>query len=431
MSHFDTICAPITAPGGAVSIIRLSGPDAWSIASSHFHNFPSDPRSHRAYYGRFSNGDDGLLVLFANGQSYTGEESAELNLHGSSASVSMLIAALEQSGCRLARPGEFTERAFLNGRLDLSQAEAVNDTVRAVTDRQLALANELRSGSLLQSVTDLTNQIFGVVAAIEATVDFSEEIGDLNSDQALSTLAVVAEQLSELLTAADQGRYVREGIRIAIVGPPNAGKSSLLNRLLGVERAIVTDIAGTTRDYVEETCILAGLQCVLIDTAGLRTDTSELVESIGIQRARAIAASADVIWYVFDSAVGLTHQDRAEIKQFGKPVTLVANKSDQTVAEDGIAISTYTGDGIRDLIGSLKDFAPDLSGVVPNRRHAGHLGSARDSIELAIEGLRHDHPSDLLVTHLKSAVHELGLITGETADQDLLARIFSDFCIGK
>lgn len=430
MTPFDTICAPITAPGGAVAIIRLSGPEAWEVADRAFNNFPSVPESHRAYYGTFAHGDDGLLVLFKEGHSYTGEQSAELNIHGSPASVASLIAFLEQSGARLARPGEFTERAFLNGRLDLTQAEAVNDTVRAATDRQLAAANAARDGRLYYPLRAFQSEIEAVIGRIEASVDFSEEVGEFDSDFAATLLWNVAQELESLIQIADQGRYIREGLRIAIVGPPNAGKSSLLNRLLGIERAIVTPIAGTTRDYVEETCILAGLQCVLIDTAGLR-DSDDQVEQIGIQLARAQAAQADIIWYVFDAAIGLTHDQEAEIASFGKPVQLVANKCDLKVAHRGLPISTYTGEGIRDLVDTLPACDIPLDEAIPNRRHHEHLTAALGSLKAALTGLDHAHPSDLLVTHLRSALHELGLITGETADQDLLERIFRDFCIGK
>ena len=200
--------------------------------------------------------------------------------------------------------------------------------------------------------------------------------------------------------------------------------------MLGVNRAIVTNIAGTTRDYVEETCILAGLQCNLIDTAGLR-EATDVVESLGIQRTRAMAAQADLIWYVFDASVGLTPEDQTELDQFEAPVTIVANKADLGYSESGVCISTYTGSGIDILIHDLNKWAGDISGIVPNRRHVEHLQSASSSLSAALKGVELDHPPDLLVTHLRSAIYELGLITGETADQDLLQRIFSDFCIGK
>lgn len=434
---FDTVCAPITSNGGAVGIVRISGPEAWGIAAEAFSNFPLEPESHRAYYGTFENGDDGLLLLFAEGKSYTGEESAEFQMHGSSASMTTLVEELIKLGARLARPGEFTERAFLNGRLDLSQAEAVNDTVRAATRKQLASANASRIGALTEAIQPIETAIISQLAGIEASVDFSEEIGDIDPEKAIVALQECREKLAELITRGHQGRLVREGIRIAIIGPPNAGKSSLLNAFLGMQRAIVTPIAGTTRDYVEESCEIAGLQCILIDTAGLR-DSDDLVESMGIQRSRAQAASADLIWYIVDSTVGLTELDREEIDQFEAPVWLVQNKVDLLESDPDelgnplvFHVSASNGVGLEALGQSVAALATGVSGAIPNRRHTSHLESAHDSVTFAIEGFEMEHPSDLVVTHMRVALFELGLITGSTASQDLLDRIFADFCIGK
>lgn len=353
-----------------------------------------------------------------------------MNLHGSSVAITTLVEALVERGARMARPGEFTERAFLNGRLDLTQAEAVNDTVRAATSRQLAMANELREGSLHREVSVITHGLTSLLAAIEASVDFSEEVGDVDVPKAMQTLGEAAQGLNVLIDRAQRGRIVREGLRIAIVGPPNAGKSSLLNRLLGVERAIVTPIAGTTRDYVEESCVLAGIQCALIDTAGLRESNDE-VESIGIQRARAQASRADVVWYVFDSSIGLTESDQSEIEGFDQPVQLVANKSDLGSAPQGIPVSNYTGSGLDSLIATIAERATGLEGAIPNARHQHHFESALEAVQESKQGFEYRHPADLVVTHIRTAIHELGLVTGEAADGDLLSQIFRDFCVGK
>lgn len=434
---FDTIVAPITAPGGAVGIVRLSGPESWGIASEAFSNFPKEPESHRAYRGTFENGDDGLLLLFEQGRSFTGEESAEFQMHGSSVSLTTLVEELIALGARMARPGEFTERAFLNGGMDLAQAEAVNDTVRAATRMQLASANASRVGALTVELGEIETAIISQLAGIEASVDFSEEIGDIDPEIAVAALTICRNRLDFLITKAHRGRLVREGIRIAIIGPPNAGKSSLLNAFLGMQRAIVTPVAGTTRDYVEESCEIGGLQCVLIDTAGLR-DSDDLVESLGIQRSRAQAEGADLIWYVVDSTVGLSPRDHDEIDIYEAPVWLIRNKVDlledepeQTGNPFSFCVSTTEGAGLEALAQAIKGLATDISGAIPNRRHTLHLQNALDSLGFAIEGFEMEHPSDLVVTHMRVALFELGQITGSTASQDLLDRIFSEFCIGK
>jgi tRNA modification GTPase len=429
-SPFDTIVAPITAPGGAVGILRLSGADSWAVAKQVVQPWPDTPLSHHAYRAGFENGDDGLMLLFADGKSYTGEETVELNIHGSSASMNSLLEQCIAAGARLARPGEFTERAFLNGKLDLTQAEAVNDTVRAATGRQLSIANAARDGQLRDELDALEAILVGQLTAIEASVDFSEEIGDVDTQAVLLAVQGVSTRIQNLIEQGERGRLVREGLRIAIVGPPNAGKSSLLNRILGAERAIVTEIAGTTRDYVEEQCVLGGMQCVLIDTAGLR-DSDDLVESLGIQRTRTQAASADLVWYVYDAQLGITPQDQEEIDAFKKAVWTVANKTDVSPSSERFSVSTYTGQGIETLIQAISTLAVDVSAAVPNRRHMNHLSAAFESCTSAIDGLAVDHPTDLIVTHLRAAIYEIGAITGSTASQDILTRIFSQFCIGK
>jgi tRNA modification GTPase len=429
-SPFDLIVAPITAPGGAVGIIRVSGDRAWNVASKACLKWPKKPQSHRAFFTDYVNGDDGLVTLFESGKSYTGEESVELSTHGSPAAIRTLVDEILKNGARMARPGEFTERAFLNGRLDLTQAEAVNDTVRAATERQLSSANSGRNGELKESLLVAEDKLAKVLAAIEASVDFSEEIGDVDVPMALQNLEASAQIFRSWVDKAERGRLIREGIRIAIVGPPNAGKSSLLNRLLGVQRSIVTNIEGTTRDYVEEQIEMGGLLCVLIDTAGLR-DTEDEVESIGIQRARAQAASADLIWYVFD-ATGELPKPLPDVDP--EKVWWIANKSDLVQSrsyENVFYISTYTAEGIESLIQELGKSTQDISGAIPNARHRAHLEQGLEAIELAIAGFRMEHPSDLVVTHIRAALYDIGQITGSTATEDLLTRIFSDFCIGK
>lgn len=424
--------APITGnQPAAVAWVRLSGPDSWEIASKVFTNWPHTPESHRAVFGTYRHGDSGLALAFEEHHSYTGEEAVELSIHGSTASSRSLVELCLAEGARHADPGEFTLRAFLNGRIDLTQAEAVRDTVEARTETQLRAANLNRKGVLRRSVAQIRQDVLRILAMVEASVDFSEEIGELDHDAASLALAETIAQIDSLLRTADSGRILRKGYRVAIVGPPNAGKSSLLNALLGEDRSIVTEIPGTTRDYVEEQVELAGLPIVLIDTAGLR-DTDDRVESIGIQRTCAIAANADVVWYLFDASVGWTPDDQAAIDRFDRPVHVLANKSDLANAEYGWPISALTRMGFERLFDSLSDLLDCDSGQpLINFRHQPLLLQARKSLSECLSSVSSYAPDDLLSVLLTDAAQHLGAITGETASPDMIERIFHDFCIGK
>lgn len=436
-SHFDTIVAPITGvQKAAVAWIRLSGPEAWQVASRVFSPWPGVVVPRMAVFGRYLNGDEGLALPFEEGHSYTGEQSVELSVHGSPLSVSSLLAACLANGAREAEPGEFTLRAFLNGRIDLTQAEAVRETVDALTVSQLRAANRLRRGELFDRVSQVASSVLAVLTDIEARVDFSEEIGDLDRPSSGAALSALLLEIDELLKHAATGRLVRHGLRIAIVGPPNAGKSSLLNAILGTDRAIVTEIPGTTRDYVEEFADVQGVPCVLVDTAGLR-ETLDPVESIGVQRSVAQAASADWVWYVVDSVVGKTEADEAAIRSFESEVLVVWNKVDLVslsprLGRGQVSLSATTKQGFEALYESIKaKFEDQDESPLINERHEPLLKEAKDSIVHAIESLNADIPLDLASTDLRNALHALGLITGETADQDVLDAIFRQFCLGK
>lgn len=436
MSHFDTIVAPITGGGkAAIAVVRVSGPGAWSVASRVFS--PWNPVPMKATYGRYRHGDDGLALPFSEGNSFTGEESVELSIHGSPESVRQLVGSCVEAGARMADPGEFTQRAFLNGRIDLTQAEAVRDTIEARTETQLRLANSQREGSLRTRVDHISKRIGGVLAAIEASVDFSEEIGELDREGSAFSLASAVDEIDNLLETAPFSRILRRGLRVAIVGLPNAGKSSLLNAILGSERAIVTDLPGTTRDFVEEQIDVDGIPVVLIDTAGLR-ESQDRIESMGIQRSRTVAADADQVWYVFDSSVGWTVDDDLWLEGVsGAPSerrgpTIVANKCDLTRSDRGIAVSASTGEGLGSLLASLPE-GLDIGHreIAINSRHAELLGKVREVTDLSIQTLRSDRPTDLASVFLQDALYALGQVTGETAAPDMISRIFSDFCIGK
>jgi tRNA modification GTPase len=433
VSPLDTIVAPITGVGAAaVAGIRVSGPDAWKVAAAVFPAWPAEVEPLKATYGRFAHGDDGYALPFQERRSFTGDQSVEFFVHGSPESVRQLIQLCLDAGARYAEPGEFTLRAFLNGRIDLTQAEAVRDTVEAQTDAQLRAANALREGALRDQVRSLRDRAIGLLAAVEASVDFSDEIGELDRSVAQHTLRGIREALEGLLSLASSGLILRRGLRIAIVGPPNAGKSSLLNAILKSERAIVTDVPGTTRDTVEEAADFSGFPVVLIDTAGLR-ESQDPVESIGIQRSRAAAANADRIWYVYDASLGWSPDDQAAVSAFERPVEILANKTDLGQATPvGLAVSALTGQGLPHLVQttviSLESTSPT---PYINGRHEGPLRSALEAVETLGSFLAHDAPEDLLATLLRQLIHDLGQVTGETVEADMLQRIFQDFCVGK
>lgn len=421
---FDTIVAPITgAPPAAVAWVRLSGPEAWSIAAKVFTPWPERVEPRKATYGHWTHGDDGLALPFAAEGGYTGEEAVEISLHGSAASLRLAVEACIEAGARKARPGEFTERAFLNGRLDLTQAEAVRETIEAVTESQLREANRQREGAMYRACAPLREEALGIRAAIEASVDFSEEVGDLDHRSVRVRLDSIQLAIERLLATASVGRILRQGLRIAIVGPPNAGKSSLLNAILGEDRAIVTPIPGTTRDYIEERADFAGFPVVLIDTAGLR-ETNDPVEAVGVQRSRALAASADAIWLVYDASL-----PKPELPAFERPTLWVPNKADLVPGCEGV--SATTGVGLERLIEWTRPFFDLPKEPTVSPRVADLLQRAREEVETCRYHLDSDTPDDLLSVLVQELVETLGEITGETASEDMVSRIFHDFCVGK
>ncbi|MCU0317135.1 MAG: tRNA uridine-5-carboxymethylaminomethyl(34) synthesis GTPase MnmE [Fimbriimonadaceae bacterium] len=430
----DTIVAPITAPsGGAIAVVRVSGIRAFEIAQRIFLGFPGKPEPRKALFGTFANGDDGLALPFPHGSSFTGEETVEFSIHGSQASVESLIQACLEAGARLAQPGEFSLRAFMNGKLDLAQAEGIKATVEAITGSQLRQANLLRNGSVTKAISQLSQDLTGVLAAVEASTDFSEEVGELDRPANLARLALIRGEIATLLETQEASLLLRHGRSIALVGLPNAGKSSLFNSLLGVDRAIVTPIPGTTRDTVEETLSIHGVPTKLIDTAGLR-ESIDLVEKIGVERSLAAAANCDLVWYVYDATLGWTISDEALLAQINRPTTILANKIDLVVQRkdlNGHQISASTGEGMRDLLANLAPPSLDTTTPFLLLRHYDLLREADEAIVEVEETLRAPVPTDLAAIGLRSAIRILGEITGETTPPDVLERIFQDFCIGK
>jgi tRNA modification GTPase len=431
----DTIVAPITGQGPApVAVVRLSGAGAWEIARAVFSPLPAELRPRFAHFGKVAGVDEGFLILFEAGRSYTGERSAEISLHGSAPSVRRLLQAGIAAGARMATPGEFTLRAFMNGRIDLTQAEGIRDAVAARTDAQLRQASLHREGSLREKVNALRDEITSLLAAVEASIDFSEEVGELDRDAATTRISSAIAQVETHSQAARAGRLLRQGIRVVIAGRPNAGKSSLFNAALGCARAIVTDVPGTTRDYVEEQVERGGLLWVLTDTAGLRS-TEDAAERIGVNLARGQMEAADAVWYVVDAQVGLSEDERTEIASIQTPTLVLANKSDLAPgATFGLAVCALSGEGIPeafDLTASMLCLEGIAERPLPNARQAPLLERAGDGLRTALQALSDSVPDDLAAVGLRAALDALGEITGERATDDMLERIFADFCVGK
>lgn len=431
--HTDTIVAPITAVGGAVGVVRVSGPVAWSVGAAVFQGWPDPVIGRQAVYGRFVYGDDGLVLPFPAGSSYTGEETVEMSVHGSRASVSALVSACVSAGARMAEPGEFTLRAFMNGRIDLTQAEGVRDSVLASTDAQMRQANMLREGALRDQIKGIRERVLSVLAKVEASTDFSEEIGELDRIGAQTECLLIRTEIDKLLATARASHVVRGGLTVAIAGLPNAGKSSLLNALVKSDRAIVTDIPGTTRDTIEEVVSVDGLLVRLIDTAGLR-ETDDVVEALGVERSRSAIENADFVLYVYDASVGWQQVDAAYVESVSNSVIEVANKSDlECDSERGVAVSCVTGEGLTELLDLLANLTANSSreaGLL-NSRHELSLREAKEAMTRAWETFCADVPDDLGVVDLMAAARALGEITGETATPDVIERVFHDFCIGK
>jgi tRNA modification GTPase len=449
----DTIVAVSTPPGeGGISIVRLSGPDSAAILGQLFAPAgrgklrPRRLTLGRIFDPRYGQPVDEVLVSFMPApHTYTRQDVIEINSHGGAAPARRILELCLLHGARLAGPGEFTLRAFLNGRLDLAQAEAVLDVIRARTDASLRVAVGQLAGGLSRRIRSARHTLLGAQAHLVASIDFpNDEIPALDVAGALDEGQRV---LAELLREADRGIIYRQGVRAAIIGRPNVGKSSLLNALLRVDRAIVTPIAGTTRDTVEETLNLQGIPVVLVDTAGLRASAPDPIEQLGIERSRAALQRADLALVVVDRSTPLEEADREVLGLLGrKPALLALNKADlparlnMTELPAGrrcVAIAAATGEGLPQLEAALVEMI--LSGevmasddlLVSNPRHKAAIAGALESVEAARRGYAEGAPADLLSIDLAEALEMLGEITGETAGEELLDRIFGEFCIGK
>lgn len=450
----DTIVAPATAPGqAALAVLRLSGPQAISIADTLWRGKSlAQADSHTAHLGTVldSRGlqlDQAVAVVYRAPRSFTGQDSVELTVHGSMYVRRELLDTLIKAGARLAEPGEFTRRAFLGGRLDLSQAEAVADIIAAESRAANDIAQSQLQGKFAGRIQQLRQQLIDIASLLELELDFAEEDLEFADRTLLTQLATQArDEIKRLLQSFRTGDAIMRGIPVAIVGAPNAGKSSLLNALLGHDRAIVSDVPGTTRDTIEETLHLGDHLFRFIDTAGLRAST-DAVERIGIDRARAAIASAHIILYVHDATLPL-HPDL--IPRVPDATTLlVLNKTDliptptldsQLSTLDSqllpTPLSTRTGEGLDQIVRHLVTIAADMTTtygdvLVANARHAEALSSALTSIGRVLDGLRSTLPADLVAQSLRETISHLGAITGAIPSDLLLSTIFSRFCIGK
>lgn len=461
MIQEDTIAAIATSVGeGGIGIIRISGPKAMMIAQQVFRAATGktvpEISSHYVTYGHVVDPitddkiDEVLLLPMLAPRSYTREDVVEIHCHGGPIPLRRTLELVLQSGARVAEPGEFTKRAFLNGRLDLSQAEAVIDIIRAKTDASLRMAVGHLSGALSAKVKALRQEILRLIAHLEAAIDFPEEdIEDLATRQVSETLTRLIADMDELIKTANTGKILREGMATAIIGKPNVGKSSLLNALLGEKRAIVTDIPGTTRDVIEEYVNIGGVPLKVVDTAGIR-ETADVVERIGVERAREVVSEADLILLVLDASAELTAEDKTVLDLLaGRQAIILVNKSDLPevidVAEVGrlaagktiIRISALEGTGVNELEKAIVGMVYSGQVIqaegafVTNVRHKHLLSQSRGLLVEALSTAQAGMPPDCIVVDLRSSWDVLGEITGETVGEDILDQIFSQFCIGK
>ena len=453
----DTIAAIATPLGeGGLAVIRLSGPEALAVADRSFAPAgeasvkPSAAATHTIHFGHVVRDgqtvDEALLAVMRAPRTFTREDVVEITCHGGILAAKMVLDTVLANGARLAEPGEFTRRAFLNGRIDLAQAEAVSDLIHSRTELALRAANEQLAGKLSQRINKLRDQMLETLAHVEAHIDFPEEdIAPDTLEQLIARLQNGVAFMDELLRTAHEGQILRRGIRAAIIGRPNAGKSSLLNQLLGHDRAIVSAIPGTTRDTIAETANIRGLPVVFIDTAGLREARDEL-ELEGVRRSRQTLEEAEFTLHVFDAAEPLTNTDEKYLAEFSaKKRILVRNKVDLPLRlhfplglkAPVVDVSCLTGQGIEPLKDAMKELAwsgeihAEMLQVMINSRHQDALNRARAATLSTLAALTENQTLELVALDLRIAVNAVGEIVGQTTTEDLLDVIFSQFCIGK
>ena len=449
---FDTITAISTPMGqGGIGIIKISGDKALSIANRLFKN-PNKKlirESHKIYYGKIVDPstdemvDEVLVIYMKKPKSYTGEDVIEIQCHGGHYVTKKILSLCVIYGARIAENGEFTKRAFINGRLDLTQAEAITDLINSKISSSLNIACKQLEGKLSLPIKGMREELVNLLAQIEVCIDFPEDVEEVSKNDIKTDIEKISEKIEKLLQTADAGRIYRDGVAIAIIGRTNVGKSSLLNKLINYERAIVTDIPGTTRDTIEEYVNLNNIPVKLIDTAGIR-DTENLVEQIGVERTYSTLEEADLVLIVVEADKGMLEEEIKIIRNLNKPFIVIANKMDlleglQTFSiSSDIAftkISAKFGEGITELENMISRKildSIDLSDNVPvNSRHKGLLYKSGESLARVINTIENNLPIDFIPIDLKDAIVMLGEITGDDVTEEVIDNIFNNFCVGK
>ena len=449
----DTIAAISTALGvGAISIIRVSGPESISIVNKIFKGKDlNEVPSHTIHYGHIIDNeeivDEVLVSVMRAPRTFTVEDVVEVNCHGGIATTQKVLELLLTHGCRQADAGEFTKRAFLNGRIDLTQAEGVMDLIEAKTESSRALAISQVDGKVSQLIKDLRQEILEVLANIEVNIDYPEyeDIEEFTNEQLLPMIKKVKHSILKILNESENGKMIRDGIQTSIIGKPNVGKSSLLNALLNESKAIVTDIEGTTRDIVEGTVHLDGILLHMIDTAGIRK-TNDIVESIGVKKSRQLMNESDLVLFVLNNNEPMNEEEKTILKELeSKNHIVVVNKIDLEnhldlqLLENHIVVSMSASQniGIEDLKKAIKKLfalekieTKDMT-YLTSARSIALLKEALCSLKELEQGLQHGYPMDILEIDLKKIWNDLGQIIGETYEEELIDQLFSQFCLGK
>ncbi|MDY5996737.1 MAG: tRNA uridine-5-carboxymethylaminomethyl(34) synthesis GTPase MnmE [Bacilli bacterium] len=446
----DTIAAISTTTGiGAISIIRLSGPESLEIASKVFTKDLTKVETHTIHYGYIKNNDEKidevLVSVMKAPKTFTKEDIVEINCHGGIATTNKVLEILLNNGARLAEPGEFTKRAFLNGRIDLLEAEATMDLISSKSDKARKMSLNTLTGETSNLIKDLRSDIVGIISNIEVNIDYPEyeDIEVLTSEKILPEIQKFKEKLEKIIKKSQDSKVIKEGIKVGIIGKPNVGKSSLLNSLLEEEKAIVTNVPGTTRDIVEGTIILDNVILNIIDTAGIR-ESDDIVEKIGIEKSLTIINEADLVIFILNNNEKITREEKGLLEKLKDKKKIIVinkidleNKLDKSILDNYIEISAKENIGIEKIKDEIKRLfnlgeleASDLT-YMSNARSISLLGKSLNNINDAISEINNNSPIDIVEFHLKDAWNNLGEIIGETYTDELLDELFSRFCLGK